>query len=43
MTHLNNVFVGVSDTLRVRLTEVVHIKMTREDGSIEQRTIGDGG
>lgn len=41
MTHLNNVFVGVSDTLQVGLTETVHIRMVREDGSIEEREIGD--
>ncbi len=40
MRHLNNVFVGLSDTLG--FTETVHIRIEREDGSVEERKIGGG-
>lgn len=42
MRHLKDVFVGVSDTLRVRLKEAIHIRIDREDRSIGERRIGDG-
>lgn len=41
MKHLDRVFVGVSDTLVVRLSETVHIQITHEDGSIEERGAGE--
>jgi hypothetical protein len=42
MRHLNVVFLGVADTWSVGFTESVTIHVTREDGSVEERHVGDG-
>jgi hypothetical protein len=42
MRHLNAVFVGLTDEYCVRLTDSASIRIEREDGSIEEREVGNG-